>query len=182
LIKKELSQAMEEMYHLQNCELAMGEYYQQLAERFPPAERLFWEEAISDEVNHARMVGRIIALVSSSSNLFRPGKYRVAVLETFLAGIYENVELMRKGALNMQQMLKIAGDYEDSTILLRPYDIVESLDPKFQDFRKGFAEEINEHSTRMKQFLSQKLGLQNNTAHIRLQESNAAAARAHSQH
>jgi hypothetical protein len=168
LIKKEFTQTIEELYHLQNCELAMGEYYQHLAEQFPN-EQLFWEEAISDEVNHARAVGRLIALVSSNPQAFGPGKYRVAVLETFLAGIYEQIDHLNNNTLSHQEALKIAYDYEESAILSKPLEIVSSLDSKFHEFRKRFTDEIAVHQDRLKQYIGQKLGLPNNTGKLKLQ-------------
>jgi hypothetical protein len=168
LIKKDLITSIEELYHLQNCELAMGEYYQQLADRSPD-ERLFWAEAISDEVNHARMVGRIVAMVSSNPNAFNPGKFRVAVLVTFLTGVYGQIERFRGNALSPAEELKIAYDYEVSAIMSRPYDIVESHDPQFMDLRNKFAEEVAVHNNRIRQYIEQKLGMQNNTRKIKLQ-------------
>ncbi len=168
MIKKDLISSVEELYHLQNCELAMGEYYQQLAERFPD-ERLFWEAAISDTVNHARRVGRIVAMVTSIPSAFNPGKYRVAVLTTFLTGVYGQIEHFRNNALSPTEELKIAYDYETSAIMSRPYDIVESRDPKFLELRKIFAEDVAAHNGRIKQYIEQKLGMQNKTRHLTLQ-------------
>jgi rubrerythrin len=176
LIKKELISSVEELYHLQNCELAMGEYYQYLAEQFPN-ERLFWEEAISDEVNHARMAGRLIALVTSNPQAYSPGKYRVAVLETFLSGIYEQIERLNRNALSPHEALKIANDYEDSAILSKPYEIVTSRDQKYNDFRKIFSDDIAVHHSRISQYITQKLGIQNNTGHIKLHTNEAASTK-----
>lgn len=172
MIKKELISTVEELYHLQNCQLAMGEYYQQLAEQFPN-EQLFWEEAISDEVNFARATGRLIALMTSNPQSYGPGKYRVAVLETFLSGIYEQIEHLNKNALSHQEALKIAYDYEDSAILSKPYEIVNSLDPKFRDFRKRFSDDVAIHHDRIRQYISQKLGIQNNTGKLKLRPTGA---------
>jgi len=172
---------MEELYHLQNCELAMGEYYQRLAERFP-LERLFWEEAICDEVNHARTVGRLIALVSSDPQSYRQGKYRVAVLETFLAGIYEQIDLLRQGSLSTQEILKIAYDYEGSAIMSKPYDIVDSSEVKFYDLRQKFADDAESHCDRIRQYIAQKLGIQNKTSHLKLQETAHTLAAHHHHH
>ena len=174
MVKKDLNMTIEELYHLQNCKLAMGEYYQQLAEWFP-GERLFWEEAISDEVNHARLVGRLIAQISSNPLVFKPGKFRVAVLETFLSGIYEQIDQLRMNALQPAQMLKIAYDYEISAIMSRPYEVVEPLDKESRDVRDRFAEEADIHGGRLKQYLAQKLGFQHKTTHIRLSDLSATS-------
>jgi hypothetical protein len=160
LLKKDQLQIFQEAYHLQNCELAMGEFYQQLADRLPD-EVLFWQEAIGDEVNHARMIGRLIAMVSSKPGKFMPGKFRVAVLETFLASVYEHIELIQKKQLTRTDVYKIALDYETSLLMTRPYDIVESADPDFKAFKDSFAVDMHLHSQRIKQYVRQKLGIVN---------------------
>lgn len=157
LQRKEQVQIYEEIYRLQNCELAMGEYYQQIAEKLRD-ERLFWEEAISDKVNHARLVGRLIAMISAKPAKFVNGKYRVAVMETFLAGIYEQIELIRDNKMTLTQIYKAALDYEGSLLMTRPFDIVESSDPEFRSFKEMFAEEAQQHSTRIRLYIRQKLG------------------------
>jgi hypothetical protein len=112
----------------------------------------------------------MISLISSKPTEYRPGKFRVAVLETFLAGVYEQVEQIKKNALSVQQMLKLAYDYESSAIISRPYEIVESQNPQFVQFRRQFAEELAEHTNRLKQLIGQKLGLDNKSSHMHLQE------------
>lgn len=160
MLKKEQLQIFQEAYHLQNCELAMGEFYQQLADRLPE-EKLFWQEAIGDEVNHARMIGRLIAMISGKPGKFVPGKFRVAVLETFLAGVYDHIELIQQKQLTRTDVYKIALDYENSLLMTRPYDIVDSAEPEFKAFRDAFAVDMHLHSQRMKQYIRQKLGIVN---------------------
>ena len=169
--KKDQFQIYEEIYHLQNCELAMGEYYQQIAERLYE-ERLFWEEAISDEVNHARLIGKLIAMISAKPGKFIPGKYRVAVLETFLSGIYAHIEQIKEQKLTRSQIYKTALDYESSLLMIRPFDIVESSDPEFRIFKEAFAQETQLHSNRIRQYIQQKLsGSQSGTGKIVLREN-----------
>jgi hypothetical protein len=160
LLKKEQLQIYEEAYHLQNCELAMGEFYQQMADRIPE-EILFWQEAIGDKVNHARMTGRLIAMISSKPGKFMPGKFRVAVLETFLEAVYGHIEQIQQKKLTRSEVYKIALDYESSLLMTRPYDIVESAEPDYKVFRDSFAVEAHEHSQRIKQYIRQKLGIAN---------------------
>ena len=158
MIKKDQNQMFEEMYHLQNCELAMGEYYNELARKFPE-ERFFWEEAVADEINHARIAGKLIALVSSNINRFGLGKYRVELLKTFLDGIYNNVQAIKANKIDRLEILRIAMDYETSFVESRPYDIVISLDIEFQNFKDTYAQELSEHTQRLKSYIKQKIEL-----------------------
>jgi hypothetical protein len=159
LLKKDTNQMFEELYHLQNCEMAMGIYYQQLAEHYP-GDKMFWEEAIGDMVNQARRVGELISKFASNPDVYKPGKYRVAVLETFLSGVYEHVHLIEKKSLAPNEMLRIAFDYESSVIMSKPYDIIDSIDRNFGQFKTRFAEEVSEHNLRVRQYIGQKLGIQ----------------------
>ena len=158
MLKKEQLQIFEEAYHLQNCELAMGEFYQQLADRLPE-EKLFWQDAISDKVNQARMVGRLIAMIASKPAKFMPGKFRVAMLETFLTGVYEHIEMIQQKRLTRTEVYKIALDYESSLLMIRPFDIVESSEPDYRAFRDSFATDMQVHSQKMKSYIRQKLGV-----------------------
>ncbi len=156
MIKKDQNQIFEELYHLQNCELALGEYFNELA-RLYPDEKWFWEQAVGEEVNHARQVGRLIAQVSSNLNKFAFGRYRVELLKTFLDGIYANVQKIRSKQLSRPEILQIALDYETSFIESKPYDIVSSADSDFLLFKTTFSEELLEHTSKMKAYIQQKL-------------------------
>jgi hypothetical protein len=145
----------------------MGEFYQLLAERLPE-ERLFWEGAVSDEINHARRIGRLIAMLSSNQQAYRAGKYRVAVLATFLMGVYENIDHGHKNTLTTPQLLQIAYDYEHAAIIARPYEAVESTDIHFHEFRQAFTRELQEHTDRVLQYIAIKLNIHTNTAKIRI--------------
>ena len=167
LLKKDTNQMFEELYHLQNCEMAMGIYYQQLAEHYP-GDKMFWEEAIGDMVNQARRVGELISRFASNPDVYKPGKYRVAVLETFLSGVYEHVHLIEKKGLTPNEMLRIAFDYESSAIMNKPYDLIDSLERNFVQFKTKFTEEVAEHTVRVRQYIEQKLGIQAKASSVRI--------------
>lgn len=158
MLKKELSQLYEEIYHLQNCELALGEYFQQLAEFFPD-EKWFWEEAIADEIDHARQIGKLIAMISSGPLKFGFGRYRVAMLETYLGGIYENIEKLESKELSPMEALKFAFDYENSILETRPFDVVSSTSAIFKEFKDKLSADLSVHSERIRQYAQQKMAL-----------------------
>ena len=151
MLKKELGQLYEEIYHLQNCELALGEYFQQLADLFPEG-KLFWEDAVADEINHARLVGKLIGMISSNPLIYGFGRYRVAMLATYLEGIYENIEKIKRKELPPKEALRIAFDYENAILETKPFDIVSSSDISYREFREKFISEILEHSERIRQY------------------------------
>jgi hypothetical protein len=138
----------------------MGEYYQQMADRFP-SEKMFWLEAIGDEVDHARRIGRLIADVSAKPAKYSSGKYRVQLMETFLTGIYEQIEMIINKEMSPAQMLKTVMDYESSVLMSRPFDVVESNDSGFRDFKETFAQDIKVHSDRIRQYIRGKFSLPN---------------------
>ena len=156
MLKKELSQFYEEIYHLQNFELALGEYFQQLA-MFFPNEKWFWEEAVADEISHARHVGKLIVMVSSGPLKFGLGRYRVALLETYLGGIYENIEKLERKDLSPKEALKIAFDYENSILETKPFDIVSSNSTAFREFKDKLYPDLEAHCERIRQYTQQKM-------------------------
>ena len=156
LLRRDQTQIYEELYHLQNCEMALGAYYQQLAELYPK-ERMIWETAFSDEVGHAHWVGQVIALVATDIGNFSQGRFRIELLRTFLEGIYQNLDKASKGELTRKELLQLALDYEHSLVLQKPYEAVQSALPDFVNLVKGHAPEVQEHSQRLQNYLRQKL-------------------------
>jgi hypothetical protein len=166
LLKIEQKQLFEEIYHLQNCELALGEYYQQLASLFYD-QRWFWEEAVSDEVQHARQVGKLIAMIASNPTKYSLVRYRVAVLETYLNGIYGHIEQIKNNKLSQVETLKLACDYEVSSLETKPFDIISSSDPDFIAFKNNLAADLVVHSKKIRDYAAQKIAqLSNQTINI----------------
>jgi hypothetical protein len=164
VLKKDQNQLFEEALHLQNCEMAMGEYYQWMSEKFVD-EKANWEQATRDKISHAMRIGRLIAMISTKPAKFSPGKYRIAIMETFLNGIFEQIELLQDNKLSRQQILKFALDYESSLLMTKPYDVVDSFDPEFKEFRSNFAALASAHCEGIKQYIRLKLGMPNSMSH-----------------
>jgi hypothetical protein len=156
ITRKDQNQIFEELYHLQNCELALGMYYQELISIFPD-ERFFWEEAVADEVNHARWVGQLIVIVSSDIEKFAPGIFRTELLKTFVEGIYSEIKRMREGKMSRKEILALALGYERSVLEQKPFNAVKSITPEYVGFIEAFAPELKIHNDRLGQYISQKL-------------------------
>ena len=154
--KRGQNQLMEELYHLQNCELALGVFYGELVTLFPE-ERYFWEEAVSDEINHARWVGKLIAMVSGKIDFFSPGSYRTDLLKTFTEGVYHEVDRIKKGEHSRWEILGLILNYERSGLELKPYEVVHSSLPEFQAMTTSFKPELAIHSKRLIDYASQKM-------------------------
>lgn len=156
LMRREQNQILEELYHLQNCEMALGVFYGELVIQFP-AEKYFWEEAVSDEVNHARWLGRLIAIVSGNLDSFSPGLYRTELLKTFTEGVYREVDRIRKGILSKQEIMGLILNYERAGLELKPYEIVRSSLPEFQVWVNSIKPDLALHSKRLIDYASQKI-------------------------
>jgi hypothetical protein len=156
LLKKDQGQFFAEIYHLQNCELALGEFYQQLADFFVD-QRWFWQDAVSDEVNHARQVGKLISLISSDLSKYEVGRYRLATLQTYLDGLYSHIESVKKKEVTAIEVLKLACDYEKSALESKPFDIVTSSDPAFSRFKLNLLADLEAHSKKIVDYAKQKI-------------------------
>jgi hypothetical protein len=154
IARKEQNQIFEELYHLQNCELALSMFYQELISIFP-GDRFFWEEAVSDEINHARCVGQLIVLVSSNIEKFAPGIFRTELLKTYAEGVYEDIKKIKAQSMTPYDILALAINYERSTLEQKPYNAVNSSEPAFLGFVEKFKSELNLHNTRLIKYISQ---------------------------
>lgn len=144
----------EELYHLQNCELALSMFYQELISIFP-ADRFFWEEAVSDEINHARLVGQLIVLVSSNLEKFAPGIFRTELLKTYAEGVYSDIKRIKSQSMTPYDILALAINYERSALEQKPYNAVNSSAPEYLGFVEKFKSELNQHNTRLINYIAQ---------------------------
>jgi hypothetical protein len=156
MVRADKKQILEELYHLQNCALALGEFYHQLASIFYD-EKWFWEEAVADQVNHARKIGQLVAMVATNEEHFLPGKYRVDMLRLFLDGVYENIKLINDRKLPRPAILRLCLEYEKSPIAAKPFDAVKSYEKSFYEFSETFETEISTHSQRIIAYVKGKL-------------------------
>lgn len=154
-VSKFKSQILEELYHLQNCELALGLLYQQLSVCYEN-EKWFWEEAIADEVNHARAAGQMISLVSGNTQNYLPGRYRVDSLKTFLDGIYDKIDQIKSNKLNRQEILQMVLDYENAPIESRPFEVVMTSEASFKVLASKLADDIKAHRQRISSYILSK--------------------------
>jgi hypothetical protein len=152
--RKDQNQIFEELYHLQNCELALGMFYQELISIFPK-DRFFWEEAVSDEINHARMVGQLIVLVSSNIDKFAPGIFRTELLKTYAEGVYSDIKLIKERSITPYDILALALNYERSMLEQKPYNAVRSDATEYLGFVEKFKPELSLHNERLIKYIAQ---------------------------
>jgi hypothetical protein len=165
LLPEAKNQMFEELYHIQNCELALGMLYQEMVSRFGD-EKWFWEKAIADEINHARNIGKLIALVSDNIDKYLPGKYRTEVLKTFLDGIYHHIDMIKNNKLKHDEIFQLILDYEKSPVESRPYEVVKSFEPEFTNFCAEFEDDIRAHSLRIIAYMKEKMHRADRTAKL----------------
>jgi len=153
---KEQGQILEELYHLQNCELALAAFYEELAVLYRD-ERFFWEQAVSDEVDHARWVGQLIALTSSKIDKFSLGAFRTELLRTYIEGVYANVRKIKNRQLSRKEILILCLGYEESLLEYRPFTAVKSNLKEYLNMVEDCAPKINEHKQRIENYTRSKL-------------------------
>lgn len=156
IARKEQNQIFEELYHLQNCELALSMFYQELIAVFPD-DRFFWEEAVSDEINHARMVGQLIVLVSSNLEKFVPGIFRTELLKTYAEGVYSDIKRIKARSMTPYDILALAINYERSTLEQKPYNAVKSSATEYLWLVEKIKSEISQHNVRLEKYIAQKM-------------------------
>ncbi len=156
LTKKDQKQLFDELYLLQNCEMALGAFYNELITAYP-GERFFWEEAVSDEVDHARWVGQLISMVSTNLDKFMLGQYRAELLKTYIDGVYAEIARIKTCQITRQEVMALILNYERSKVEQHPFDAVRSTFPEYINFVQGSMPRINEHSSRIQAYARQKM-------------------------
>lgn len=155
-LQKDQRKIIEEMYHIQNCELALASLYQELTEKFRD-ERFFWEEAVADEINHARKIGKLIAIASPNLKRYNAGRFKIELLKTYLERVYNHVLMIQEGKMSRKEILLIILDYEKSDIELKPFEVVKSYENEYTDFVFAFEDEIKIHADRITAYVKSKL-------------------------
>jgi hypothetical protein len=156
MLQNEQRKIIEELYHIQNCELALASLYQELTMKFPE-ERFFWEEAVADEINHARQIGRLIALTSSNLKRYSPGRFKIELLKTYLERVYNHIMMIQNGQMNRKEILLIVLDYEKAEIETNPWEVVKSYENEYTDFAYTFEDDIKLHTARIVSYVKDKL-------------------------
>ena len=156
MLQNEQRKLIEELYHIQNCELALASFYQELTVKFPD-ERFFWEEAVADEINHARHIGRLIAMVSSNLKRYSAGRFKIELLKTYLERIYNHIMMIQNGQMNRREILLTVLDYERADIEISPWEGVKSYEDEYKNYVYAFEDEMKIHTTRIVSYVKDKL-------------------------
>ncbi len=156
MLQTDQRKIIEELYHIQNCELAMASFYQELTVLFPE-ERFFWEEAVADEINHARKIGQLIAMASSNLKRYSPGRFKLELLKTYLERIYTHIKMIQDGQMNRKEILLAIMDYEKADIETNPYEVVKSYEDDYREFSFAFEDDIKIHTMRITSYVKEKL-------------------------
>jgi len=156
MLQKDQRKIVDELYHIQNCELALASLYQELTQKFP-TERFFWEEAVADEINHARKMGQLIAMATSNLRRYTPGRFKLELLKTYLERLYSHILMIQNGQMNRKEILLTVLDYEKSDIETNPYEVVKSYEDDYTNFAFAFEDDMKVHSAKMLLYVKEKL-------------------------
>ena len=156
MLQNDQRKIVEELYHIQNCELALASLYQELTVKFPD-ERFFWEEAVADEINHARNIGKLIAMVSTNIKRYSPGRFKIELLKTYLERAYNHILMIQNGQLSHKEILLIVLDYEKAEIETNPWEVVKSYENEYTDFAYAFEDDMKIHTARIVTYVKEKL-------------------------
>jgi hypothetical protein len=156
MLQNEQRKIIEELYHIQNCELALASLYQELTSKFPE-ERFFWEEAVADEINHARLIGKLIAITSTNMKRYSPGRFKIELLKTYLERAYNHIMMIQNGQMERKEILLTVLDYEKAEIETNPWEAVKSYENEYTDFAYAFEDDMKIHTGRIVSYVKEKL-------------------------
>lgn len=132
----------------EKAELIMAGFYGVCAGKWPETKK-FWRDIQSDEINHARTIKKLAAMINSKPDRFQAGRpFNPVAINTFINGIRANVERVRAGSISMANALFIARDIERSVIESKYGELVKTDDIEYNDAMSAIVKETQDHMSR----------------------------------
>lgn len=135
----------ETLSSLTTLEVAMAAFYKACAQQWPE-DADFWNGVAHQELAHACSVESMGALIELNPQHFTLARsFKVAAINTVIAGVNRNRELVSARQLLKRQALHSAYDIEKTVIERRFYELVETKDVRFLEIRNDIIEQTRKH-------------------------------------
>jgi len=130
---------------MSKIELALAELYKSCAARWKQDED-FWVMLEREERRHAEIITKIGGIVSERLAKMETGRrFAPAAIQTFLKGVRDYNELVKKGGLQREKMFFIARDIENSIIEGKYAEVVKTNDLEYQTLMKEVMSDTYKH-------------------------------------
>jgi len=126
-------------------EVTMGEFYQTCSAIWPE-DAHFWRDIGAQELQHATYLKKMSDLIATSPDKFVLGRtFNPLAINTVVAGIKQNIELIKSNALTKVKTLYVARDMEASALESRLDEIVKTDDLGFLEFARKIHVQTQKH-------------------------------------
>lgn len=143
------------MDRLKAVELAMARFYALCASAFPQDTEL-WDGLRRDEEEHARLVDELRQLAKEKKADYTLDKFNAALLNTYLAGIEDEIRRFKNGKIGRRQALSIAQDYERTLIERQFYNVVKGPQPEYGQISQRIDQETHTHFQKLRQYIQER--------------------------
>jgi hypothetical protein len=130
-------------------EKTVAEFYLLCSERFYE-HHAFWTALAREELAHARVITRLIELVSIQPIEFTPGKSTpVDAIKSFIKRTESNIETIRQSELPLDKALLLAYQIENTFIELQYADVVKTENEEYKALLNQIISDTLKHKERV---------------------------------
>ena len=130
---------------LMEAEQTLAALYRLFAQR-SAADAFFWEAIAEQEQGHAAKIESMLGIVEQKPEKFSVGRmFTLPAVMTFIAGVRDNMDRVRKGELTPERFVPLALSIETSLLESRFYEMFISTDLEYNALRREIIAETQIH-------------------------------------
>lgn len=134
MLEKDLMNILEALKLMREHELIIAELYRTCSILWL-VDEVFWTDMEQAEMKHAQNIDKMANIVSGRPENFKPDHpFKLAAIQTSISWIKRNIERVKKREIDMDKMLFIARDIEQSILENKYFEILRTDDIAFQSF------------------------------------------------
>jgi len=136
MISADIQNIVELLKTMAKAELTVAKLYMACAKVFTD-EKDFWLKLTKQEEVHAKSLYKMYKIIINKPENFCKGRnFNVRAINTFIAGVENNIILLQKGELSKEKCLIIARDIEDALLENKICEVVKTDDMEYQTLSK----------------------------------------------
>jgi hypothetical protein len=150
-ISGEFSGITEVLKKMAMFEVTIAEFYSLCAATWKEDSE-FWLDIWKDEIKHTQFINRIIEIVSKAPERFDKGRpFNIFAIETIVSDIRNKIEKIKKGEIEKNNLLFIAGDFEKGYLEEKYGEIVLTDDVEYRTLMQRVVDDTGKHRDKIVQ-------------------------------
>jgi len=144
-----------------DVEVALADLYRACAQTWE-GDAVFWSALSAEEIHHTESVRKLAGLIARKTDKEQRFEFHrpitVQSIQTFLAGIKQQAQRVRQGAISEKKMLAIALDIERSVMERKYSEIVKTDDVEYQTVASAIDDQTAAHVARLEKKMADQRG------------------------